>query len=338
MDGRMCVDSAKTIRLVAISVAAIVIAVGSAMIYSLARQMREQQAPHFATQPQPAPAERSSLSGAASTSPNRGAAEGTSVVEVTTRRLSRGLSQAYVRPPEMTVLHVDAAENRPRMPEIQAPSYAAVRAPHLPPLKAPASDPATAQLVSAARVTPAPWPYNEPVLKPASGATAARAHTVTLWSGTPLRVKLVDSLSSDRAKEGEYFHATLATPIVRDGFVIAEPGSGATGKVIASRHAGMFGRAPDLRLVLVELRTTDNQVVHVQTMPWDDRGRGHNLVSGTVRSAFGAVSGAVSGAARGSGLVAQERTSTDSRNVFLARNSLLEFRLAAPVSLTEHTR
>lgn len=347
------VDGAKTIRLIAVFVGAIVVAMGGAMIYSIASQMRRQ--PNLAAQASQPRTEDGELSNGVATTTGPRLAERPPSAEIA-KRSSEQPTGAHMRPPEMTILRVDGQENRPRMPEVQAPSYAAASTSPLPtptsranaaawssppavsakrPLN---SQPPTTQLLNAAQIAPSPSPDDEPPSKPASAATAARPHTVTLWSGMPLTVKLIDPLSTDHVKPGQYFHATLAAPIVRDGFVIAEPGSGATGKVIASKHAGMFGRAPDLRLILVELRTTDNQIVHVQTTSWDDRGRGHNLVSGTVRSAFGAVSGAVTGAARGSGLVAQDRASTDSRNVFLPTNSLLEFRLAAPVSLTEHTR
>lgn len=323
------------------------------MIYSLASQMRLQ--PHLATQPQQAPIETKTLWKGARTTPVPKAAASRSVVEVT-KPPSDQPSEAYVEPPEMTILRVDAPENRPRM-LVQPPSYAQAHTAQLPPSnpapvalaspspsaasfkRAPIEQPTTAlSSWSTSQSTPILSQSDDAAGKPASAATAARPHTVTLWSGTPLTVKLIDPLSTERVKEGQYFHATLASPIVRDGFVIAEAGSGVTGKVITSKHAGLFGHAPDLRLVLVELRTTDNQLVHVQTTSWDDRGRGHNLVSGTVRSAFGAVSGAVTGAVRGSGLLAEDRSSTDGRNVFVPSNSILEFRLAAPVSLTERTR
>jgi hypothetical protein len=155
-----------------------------------------------------------------------------------------------------------------------------------------------------------------------------------------LTVKLTEPLSTDHAKAGQYFRATLAVPLTRNGVVIADAGSGVTGEVVAAKRLGMFGRAPDLRLVLVELRTTDNQIVHIQTSSWDARGRGYNPVSGTVRSAFGAVSGALAGAARGSGLVAEDDGArfTGSRNVFLPANSILEFQLATPLSVIERTR
>jgi hypothetical protein len=154
-----------------------------------------------------------------------------------------------------------------------------------------------------------------------------------------LTVKLAEPLSTDQSKEGQYFRATLAVPVVEDGFVIADAGSGVTGEVVESRHPGLFGRAPDLRLTLVQIRTTDNQVVRVETISWNDRGRSRNPVTGTIRSAVGAV-GALTGAVHSNGVLAPQNTQTaaaNGHNVLLPANTVLEFRLAAPVSLTEHT-
>ena len=167
-------------------------------------------------------------------------------------------------------------------------------------------------------------------------ALAAQPHRVTLPAGTPITVKLTQALSTDQAKPGQLFQATLTSPILRDGFVLAEAGSLVTGEVVRAKRAGLFGRAPDLRLMLIDIHASDNQVARIHTTFWDDTGRSHNVVSGTLRSAMGAVTGAVQGAARGSGIVSQQKSSVVSdRTIFLPANTVLDFRLVAPVSLTE---
>jgi hypothetical protein len=177
--------------------------------------------------------------------------------------------------------------------------------------------------------------------RPAAHTTSASApqpHVVTLWSGTPLLVKVADTLSTDRARKGQLFRATLQSPVVSDGVTIAEAGAAVTGQVIESKRAGKFGSAPDLRLILVDIHSTDNQTVRVETVSWNDRGRSHNPVTGPIRSAIGAVSGVVTRASRDGAIVPEQSSEAAVRNgrdLILPANAVLQFRLAAPVSVTE---
>ncbi len=174
-------------------------------------------------------------------------------------------------------------------------------------------------------------------MPPARSGAERRPRTLTVARGTPVNVKLEEPLSTEQAKKGKLFHASLASPIVTDGFVVAQAGSGVTGKVLESRRAGVFGRRPELQLVLLDIQATDKQVVPVQTGTWDDTGRAHNPLESTMRSAVGAVSGAVTGAARGSGMMPEQcdRCESSSRIIMLPANTTLQFRLVAPVLVTE---
>jgi hypothetical protein len=342
----MTVDAGKAIRLVATFVVGIVIAVGAAMIYSVARHARQQ--PNLRSEQKQAPKQTI----APTSTSDQEVTEGRSVLAAP-KSLPDQPSEAYVQAPQRTVVRTAAPGNRSPMPPVHAPSFPSKpatppgtlnSAPNFavppPSINPPLNGQATAvQPWTAEQAESSPPEKGRPTPRVVPAAVP-QAHTVTLWSGTPLTVKLTEPLSTDHTKEGQYFRATLAAPITRDGFVIAEAGSALTGKVIASKRGGMFGRAPDLRLILVDLQTTDNQIVRIQTTSWDGRGQGHNPLSGTVRSAVGAVSGALTGAARGSGLIPEDTGTpfTDSRNVVLPGNAILQFRLATPLSLTEHTR
>jgi hypothetical protein len=140
---------------------------------------------------------------------------------------------------------------------------------------------------------------------------------VTLYAGTPVNITLWETVSTDQAKKGRYFRAILASSIVKDGLIIAQAGSAVTGQVVTSKGTGLFGHRPELRLTLCDIRTTDNQVVRIQTYQWDEKGRSHHLVTGPFRSAFDVL------AARNPG------------TLVLPPNTALQFRLAAPVSITE---
>jgi hypothetical protein len=341
------VEATKPIKFVAVVVAGVVLAIGGIIIYSIAMEPRKQQNSPDKPHGQPLVVESSASSqpqGTANAAPasslNSEPEVSGSVVDVPLPS-SQTPRQAYLEPPETTT--VQEPTMRPASPAemiSQPPSAAAATT-------SPANPPGSVSAAGLTRPSPeTPTANGQPTtMQPwttGAGETGSpgdqgsklriapvvRRNEVTLTSGTPLKVKLAEPLSTDGSKSGQYFHATLAEPIVRDGFVIAKSGSGVTGKVLAAKHANMLGRVADLRLVLVEIRTADNRIVHVQTASWDDRGRSHNLLTRTVRSTVDAFSGAVAGAA----------PFRNGSNITLPANAILEFQLAAPVSFSEHAR
>lgn len=332
-------EAARAIRLVAVFVVGVVLAMGGAMIYSVAAQMRQQRASLNQSVPQTVASGGPQAASVTETSAPQ--PETTSSVVRVPIPPPDEPSEAYVQVPQATVVHA------PALPPPAAPaSKLAINtrprlsnpAPGLP--AEPASfNPASINPSSSGRPsTVQPWTTqpvestiaaNNPPGAVAS-APAPQPHTVTLWSGTPLTVKLDQPLSTDQVKEGQYFRATLTVPVVQDGFVIADAGSGVTGEVIEARRAGLFGRAPNLRLVLKQIRATDDQVVPIETISWNDRGRRRNPVAGTVRTFAGAFSQAWVGE--------EPFVNGLHHNLVLPANTILEFKLAAPVSLTEHLR
>ena len=332
-------EAGRIIRFVAAFVIGIVLVTGGALIYSMALQIH----------PVPvAPIQKTAAAGASS---GATAAMPVSVTEppvpspsvvrvpIPSNNLPAILpktppSVAYVRVPETTAVREPVLQARNATPMVlPAPPTIEPQAPNAESIPIPSNQPAM-------QPPPTIRPEIPSSVQPTPQRYASQPHTVTLWSGTPITVRLGELLSTDQNKSGEYFRATLLSPITQEGFVIADVGSGVTGQIVRSKRGGLLGRAPDLTLVLVQLRTTDNQIVHVLTTSWNDAGPSHNPVSGTFRSAFGAVSGALTGAVRGSGLMPEqsvEPSTNNGRSIILPPNTTLQFRLAAPVSLTEHT-
>lgn len=328
-------EAARAIRLVAAFVIGVVLVMGAAMIYSVVPQMKQSQA---AVTPKPVPTRQTSPAVAAvQTTATQVSVPSPTLVHVPVLP-SSSASVAYVRVPDPAITNTRVSE--PHKAAISVP------APAPPEVSNPATNNGELNQIASNQLSEQPPLMVRPETSESAPAPAmqpshtSQPHTVTLWSGTPVTVRLAQPLSTDQTKTGDYFHATLEAPIIQDGFVIADVGSGATGQVIRSRRGGMFGRAPDLTLDLVQIRTTDNQVIRVLTTSWSDMGHSHNPVSGTFRSAVGAVSGALTGAAHGSGLVSEPSGDTGvgkDRNLALPPNTVVQFRLAAPVSLTEHT-
>lgn len=87
------------------------------------------------------------------------------------------------------------------------------------------------------------------------------APSVTLAAGTLLPVRIGQSISSARNQPGDTFVATLAQPLVVDGWVIAERGARAEGRVV-DKGVGY------LRISIVRLATSDGQNIRIQTEPF----------------------------------------------------------------------
>lgn len=92
------------------------------------------------------------------------------------------------------------------------------------------------------------------------------APTVTLTPGTVLAVRLGQTLSSARNQSGDSFFATLTQPLVVDGWVIAERGARAEGRVVDLAQAVQGGSRMEISIVRVAL--SDGQTLRVHTQPY----------------------------------------------------------------------
>lgn len=299
-------DPAKTVRWVAIFVAGVVVVMGAAMIYTVVSQLRKPAFPQAQTNSaasalaaQPAVAEAAPpQESVAAPSPDPEVYQPQAAKQL--NRDSGFQTKAVPRPPRTDAAAIlpSPGTPRPQTPDMPMSGDG-------PPIPAD-TEPAT----NGTRV-------GQPGTS-AGGAIPTR-HTITLSSGTPLNVNLSQTISTDQAKKGQFFTGVLTNSIIRDGFIIAQAGSSVSGEVLLAKRGGFFGRRPELKLVLIAIRTTDNQAVRVETNAWEDLGRGHNPVTSPFRSAIGAVG------AHGSGTLT------------LPANTTLQFRLAAPISITENT-
>ena len=171
-------------------------------------------------------------------------------------------------------------------------------------------------------------------------------HVVTLQAGTNLAIRLGETLSSDHNYTGDTFRGTLESPVIVDGFIIAEKGSKVLGKVITAQEAGRVQGLSGLTLALTEINTTDGQRVRVQTDSYEKRGSSSSgtdaatIAGGAALGAIigaiagggkGAVIGAGAGGAAGTGVI----LATRGRPTALPVETHLNFRLSAPVTITE---
>ena len=200
---------------------------------------------------------------------------------------------------------------------------------------------------------PVPPPPPDSVQGPAQTSPPAQSatprpepHVITLPAGTTLSVRLGQSLSSDSNNEGDTFQATLDAPIVSDGFVIAERRSRVIGRVVQANRAGRVKGLANVTLAVTEINTTDGQRVPVET-DWYEKW-GNSSVRGDAAkvagaAALGAIIGAIAGGGKGAAIGAGAggaagtgvALGTRGAAASVPSESLLTFRLARPITITE---
>jgi hypothetical protein len=230
----------------------------------------------------------------------------------------------------------DQQQGPPQYPSAQEPQAAPPQAPPPPDQQAPPPQQYPSQTPPPQASQPAPNDQqNYPPVPP----------SLTLPAGTVISIRSSDWLSSDHNKSGDIFTATLAQPLVVDGWVVARRGQNVTGKVVTAEKAGRITGVSKLGLELIELTLVDGQILPVKTQLLQgtggtSNGRDAAAVAGT--TAFGAAVGAAAdwgtGAAIGAGAGAAAGIIgvlvTRGRPTIIGPEQLLTFRLHDPVTFS----
>jgi len=199
---------------------------------------------------------------------------------------------------------------------------------------APAQSPAASEPAPAAAPAPPPPP-------PAP-------QKVTIASGTTLAIRLVDSLDSETATEGQTFHATLKSPLSADGEVAVPAGYDVEGHVVTVKSAGKFAGQSEFVLQLDRMKVGD-KYYNIQTDQYSKKGssRGKNTaekVGGG--AALGAIIGAIAGGGKGAaigtlaggGLGGGAQAASKSQQIKLPSETVLTFTLQAPLTVLPTTQ
>ena len=127
----------------------------------------------------------------------------------------------------------------PPLPEEEPVAAAPVR--RRPPPPAPVAAPApklVARPAPVAAAPAAPSPTREPPARPAP--RPPRLVSVEVPPGTIIPVRIIDSIDSTRHSAGDEFAASVDSPLVVDGRIIAPRGTDATVRLIEARTSGRF--------------------------------------------------------------------------------------------------
>lgn len=165
----------------------------------------------------------------------------------------------------------------------------------------------------------------------------------TVPEGTSISIRLVDAIDSEKSSPGDAFAATLEEPLVADGRVVAPKNSDVEGKIQEVKSAGHFAGRSEIVLVLTKL-TLHGKSYPLSTEEYTQAGssRGKRtaatvgggaavgaLIGGLAGGGKGALIGAGAGAGAGTGIQAV----TKGQQIRLPSESLLEFRLSAPITI-----
>ncbi|HTS49065.1 MAG TPA: hypothetical protein VMH05_14040 [Bryobacteraceae bacterium] len=193
---------------------------------------------------------------------------------------------------------------------------------------------------------PEPAPTPPVVAKVAPEPEGRVPHTVVLAAGTPLVVRIGETVSAAHNQVGDTFFATLEQQLVIDGFIIGERGARVVGRVTQAVPSGRGGGVSHLAVELERLSTSDGQRVTIRTDPYVKQGSGSTggdlakIGAGAViGAAIGAVAGGGKGAAIGAGAGAAAGTGavliTNGKSVEIPVETRLTFRVKDSIRLTE---
>jgi len=163
-------------------------------------------------------------------------------------------------------------------------------------------------------------------------------------AGTPIAVRLQQSLSSATATSGETFAAVLDEPLVVNGQTIAPKGADVSGHVVSARRSGHLHSPGFLRIALDAIHVNGREIavqsssVSVQGASFKKRNwswiggstAGGALIGGLAGGGKGALIGSLVGA--GGGTTAAYVTGH--KDVGFAAERRLTFRLTQPLEVS----
>ncbi len=166
---------------------------------------------------------------------------------------------------------------------------------------------------------------------------------IEIPDGTPLAVRMLDTLDSEASNAGDTFRATLNSPVQVDGRTVIPSDADVFGRVVEVHAAGKFKGSGLLTIELTKVSFNGRSyTVHTNQWSKQTEGRGKNTaekVGGG--AALGAIIGAIAGGGKGAGIGAAvgagaggvTQAAIKAAQIKLGPESLLTFHLSQPVSV-----
>ena len=187
-----------------------------------------------------------------------------------------------------------------------------------------------------------PAPQAAPAPPPAANSYAGGE--VSVPAGQSILVRMIDGVDSSKNHVGDIFHASLETDLNVNGVLAARKGTDVYGRLAAADKSGTFSGKSQLQLELTRL-VVDGKDYPVVSSDYNVQGKsegssaakkvGGGAVAGAIIGAIaGGGKGAAIGAAAGGGAGAGVQVLTKGDQVKVPSETLLEFRLQQPVTIT----
>ncbi|MEO8870903.1 MAG: BON domain-containing protein [Granulicella sp.] len=166
---------------------------------------------------------------------------------------------------------------------------------------------------------------------------------VTLLSGTPLSVRITQTLDSATTQPGDSFSGTLTADVMADGIVALPAGTNVSGRVDEVHEAGHFKGNSLLTISLVAINRRGESIT-ISTDPYTETGKGRGAntaakvgggaaIGAIIGGILGGGKGAAIGAGAGGGLGAGAQSITRGEQVQIPSETLLRFRLTTSVEV-----
>jgi len=194
---------------------------------------------------------------------------------------------------------------------------------------------APAPAAAAAAPSPAPAP---------PAASVGPGGEVTVPAGQSLLIRMIDGVDSAKNHVGDIFHASLETDLTIGNTIVARKGTDVYGRLAESQKSGTFTGKSELQLELTRL-VIDGKDYPVVSSDYTLQGKGQGAstakkVGGI--AAAGAIIGAIAGGGKGAAIGAATggaagagvQVLTKGAQVKVPSETVLEFRLQQPVTVT----
>jgi hypothetical protein len=179
---------------------------------------------------------------------------------------------------------------------------------------------------------------------PRSASASAAGGMVTIPAGESLLVRMIDGVDSSKNHVGDIFHATLETDLTVNGVLVARKGTDVYGRLAEAKEAGHIKGSSELQLELTRM-VIDGRDYPVVSSDYtlQGKGRGKNTAEkvgggAALGAIIGAIAGGGKGAAIGAGVGAGAggavQVLTRGQQVKVPSETLLEFRLQQPATVT----
>jgi len=258
--------------------------------------------------------------------------------------LSAATSSAnpMANPPTEPAAAPSSDKSKPAAGKSKARSVARVTAP---------AAPATAPASDAGKVEQTPADATPPPSNPPDAANNNPPPPVPkryiIDQGTQISVRLIDPIDSEKNQAGDTFHSTLNAPLTSDGEEAVPSGVEVTGHLVDVKSASKFAGQSSVVLQLDSI-SYGGKTYNLQTDTYrkDGSSRGKNtaekvgggaILGGIIGALAGGGKGAAIGAAAGAGVGGGVQAASKSPQIKLPSETVLNFTLQAPLTVTQAT-